>query len=73
MTGRDLERSAERFADAVHENVTVQVKLAWALERDRLYAELAELRDEILSQSRRIAYMENAGPWNELHSVKVPE
>jgi len=41
---RDLERAAERFADTVHADVSAQVRLAWALERDRLYAEIAELR-----------------------------
>ena len=43
----DLERAAERFADTVHADVSAQVRLAWALERDRLYAEIAELRDEV--------------------------
>ncbi len=52
MERLSLERAAERFADAVSETVTRQVERAWSLERERIDAELAELRDEIASVAR---------------------
>ena len=70
-TDRDLERAAERFADTVHRDVTAQVQLAWSLERDRLYAEIAELRDEV--HELHVNYTMHLGMYHapELHSVKV--
>jgi len=72
---RDLERAAERFADTVHADVSAQVRLAWALERDRLYAEIAELRDELHTLTRaykqHVQYHLSADPDPALHSVRV--
>jgi len=68
---RNLERAAERFADTVHADVSAQVRLAWALERDRLYAEIAELRDAVLSLSQTLD-RHLLSHLAELHSVKVP-
>jgi len=55
---RDLERAAERFADTVHEDVSAQVRLAWALERDRMYAEIAELRRSHATHGQRLYRLE---------------
>jgi hypothetical protein len=80
---RDLERSIERLTEAMSEYAFARVKQALALERDRMDAEVAELRDEVLTlgrQSERLAklYAEHYRHWHEpaeidamLHSVKV--
>ncbi len=47
-----LERAAERFADTVANAIAVQVERAWQLERERMNAELAELRDEVHHYAR---------------------
>ena len=48
-----LAASAERFADVVHEAIATRVRYALALEQDRRDAEIAELRDEILTHAQR--------------------
>lgn len=53
MSG-SLEETAERFADALFEAISVRVRTAIVLERERTDAELAELRDEILTLARRL-------------------
>jgi hypothetical protein len=69
-TDRDLERAAARFADTVYRVVTVQVQLAWALERDRLHAEIAELRDDVIHLRNRVSSL-GAKVDSRLYSVKV--
>lgn len=52
-TDRGLERAAERFADTMHEAIAARVKWALAAERERMDADLAELRDELHELSRQ--------------------
>ena len=53
-----LQRAAEHLADTVHADVSAQVRLAWALERDRLYAELAEARRVMAAHGQRLYQLE---------------
>ena len=68
-----LERAAERFAESVDEAVRVRVQVAWSLERDRLYAEIAELRDEVHLLSRHFGSHMTWHETTSAYSVKVPE
>lgn len=49
-----MERTAQRFADSLHENIEARVQLALALERDRFEAELALVREQVADAHRRI-------------------
>jgi len=66
VNDRDLERAAERFADTMNEAIAVRVQMALSLERDRMNAELAELRERVMLLERH-AIAREYGP----HSVRV--
>lgn len=71
-----LDAAAGRFADLIHEAISVRVKLALALERDRHDAEIAELRDEINTVAEGVAEVARLTTQhvrdNAAHSVRVP-
>jgi len=71
-TARHLESAAARFADTVHADVSAQVQLAWALERDRLYEELGELHARVDNLQKAlnhyVPYLREA---ERLHSVRA--
>lgn len=64
---RETEQAIELFADRLSELVMAKVERALALERDRIEADVAEIRADVANIGRRLELLAAGG----LHSVRV--